>query len=438
MAWVLIAFCSLLADSARLDGALHRVAPRLPKAKGLELELIEEAVKPPALDGLGPSIAGTLSLDVLRHVLDFVRRPPQVVSSMGLEPPAIWRSGEPQIKLHGPVGRIVDLKFFPDGGRLITSASGGTSTIWSSWSGNVVHELVHNPVEDCSILEVQVFPDGQSVVTLGSDGTAVVWSAQSGEALVHLSVGGVGDHTAVRVFPDGSRLATGISLSGADAPTVIWEVVSGTALHVLRQGWDAIKFLEVSPCGGMVLTASDEAVRIWNASDGHMHQELFGHAGQPAAGVAISKGGARIVLSTHSGDLFIWDGDSGRLKNMLRGDAGVAACVFLDHGASVATLSRSGLSIWNTDTGERLCKLNSGDTDPLRVAIAGQGEIIAVCGGGPKWWGGQQTTIWDASTCRRLHTMMGASAHRPMWATGSTPCRVAAGTGGSLSDWVVA
>jgi len=174
---------------------------------------------------------------------------------------------------------------------------------------------------------------------------------------------------------------------------------------------------------------------LWSATTGRLQQQLTGHAGTPI-GVAVSEGGAWVVLSTAQGPVFVWDGVTGALRWSFSAGAGVTACALLDAGA-VVVVSRYGMSTWDALTGERLCALDGGDADPQRVAIAGQGEVVAVCGGGPKWWGGQQTTIWDASTCKRLHTIMGSGSPWGLWSTGASPCRIAADAGASLSDWVV-
>lgn len=68
------------------------------------------------------------------------------------------------------------------------------------------------------------------------------------ERAISLVNGVGGPHRAVRVFPDGQRLVTGVSLLRGD-PALVWNASDGVALHSFQQLEEPIAFMALSPCG---------------------------------------------------------------------------------------------------------------------------------------------------------------------------------------------
>lgn len=386
-------------------------------------------------------------MDIVRILLAFIPRPVLVASSTGLDAATLWRgaAGWPMGMLRGRGRRIVDVKFFPGAGRVATAGADGVAVIWGVWSGRALLELrgAHSP--DAKLFEMQVFPGGERVVTLGSDGAAVVWSSETGEALQRLVSPGSGAPRAVRVFPDGERLAIGASYV-SDDPAIVWRVGGAAAaemLHVLVRPGGANSLLELSPCGAKIVTGGSgfASIFVWDAATGRLEREFEGRAGWNS-GVGISAQGAIIATSLYS-RLFIWNGTTGLLSQELAFRSGVVAFALLPgDDARLAVFTREAASIYDARSGARLWNLEGaggdGGADPRRLAVSEDGSVLVACGGRPGLWGGQRTEIWDVGSGRKLHAIPDAVRGRsaaPLEGAAPLPCSVAVERAGTFAGW---
>ena len=116
------------------------------------------------------------------------------------------------------------------------------------------------------------------------------------------------------------RTAHIVPADGSNAPDI-----------VLRGHTDTVQYVDFSPNGQWVLTASDDGtVRIWNA-DGHGQPVMFRTAQSRIVYAAFSPDGTRIVtrtLTDRPDGVRVWRAQPGALLAFLRGST--TACLAPD------------------------------------------------------------------------------------------------------------
>jgi len=245
-------------------------------------------------------------------------------------------------------------------------------------------------------------------------------------------------HVVARVFPDGERIATGVS-HAVGSPVVVWNASDGRVIHSLRNPPNArICFMELSPCGKMLVTAAAMAVTsVWDAASGRLLRELPGASLHLATGLAVSADAAVVATSTTGGKIFLWDGRSGRLRRTLMVRGGIATFALFAGGRRIVVASETAALVHDTGDGEVLHELDGASGELQRIAVSPDGEVVAACGAAPRWWGGMRTGIWNGSTGQRLYTITGEDSDMGVFYFGpSLPCSVDVGPTGSLSGWL--
>jgi len=386
------------------------------------------------------SFVGVLPRELVWHVLDFVPRPMQVASSLGVAPATLWQGRPKQTVLRGSADApvTIDLKFFPMGDRVVAVYAGGGAVIWDAWLGRRMVSL--EQPGGLRAIQVRVFPDGERLVVLGTDGAAVVWSA-SGHVLRRLPIAGV--HHTVHVFPDGERIATGVSagIDAANRSVTIYNVSDGALLHTLLHGSLPTALLELSPCGRTLASVAGGALAVWDAASGRLEHALDADATGLVSAVAVSEGGDLIVASTVLGEVRLWDGRTGSLRFRLVLKGAVEALALLGGGRRLLALTDASAPVFDTATGEELHELAGGGGETQRLAVSPDGEVVAACGGAPRWWSGMRVAIWSGSTGQRLYTSSSeedAIDSAPHFDAAPAACSIAVGPAGTLSSWMAA
>ena len=202
---------------------------------------------------------------------------------------------------------ITDVEFDPTGDRIATASTDRTARVWAAKDGTSLSVLQGH---DDTVVTVRFSADGRSLVTASTDGTARVWDvddrpelrlvAMKGPApptLVATSPDGrttaraVGrtvvltgpsgtrvlrqhrdDVDSVAFSPDGSRLVTG----SRDHDAIVFDVATGTLLHVLRIHSGTVTDAQFSPDSRWIVTAGPRTVGLWSAATGKFDEILNG------------------------------------------------------------------------------------------------------------------------------------------------------------------
>lgn len=252
--------------------------------------------------------------------------------------------------------------FSPDGRYLLTGAGDGSASLWDVQTRELVKNVVHDPINNASIMGVAFSPDGKYALTSGMDAHARRWNIQTGELLTTYgpgtnNPGGPDTLYGVVYSPDGRYVLTG----GWDGVMRLFDAESGKELHeFIEDGMGSIYGVAFSPDGSLVLSGSkDKIARVWDVQTGQVIQRLTGHTAYLYAVVFSSDG--RLVLTTSADNTArLWDVQTGLELRRFTGHTGpVEWAVFSPDGKTFVTVSDDGTArMWDvdySDTVQYLC-----------------------------------------------------------------------------------
>jgi WD40 repeat protein/serine/threonine protein kinase len=290
--------------------------------------------------------------------------------------------------------------YSPDGGRIVTGASGGLAHVWDARTGKLLRELKGHAD---FVAAVAFSPDGRRVATGSFDRSARLWDADSGVPLREFKGHSQGVN-AVCFTPDAARVVTG----GGDQTLRVWDARPSTALLDLTADGQAVEAVSFSPDGKHLLTGTWGGPRVWDAATGETVLELKGSLA-PFKCVAYSADGRRIagspVVNTPqpTDTALVWDATSGKVLFQLKGHTGgISDVQFSPDGTRLVTCAVDGLvKVWDGTTGEFRLDLKGHSQWVRTVAFSPDGGRVAS--------GGEDGTarIWDATTGEAVRVLKG-------------------------------
>jgi WD40 repeat protein/predicted Ser/Thr protein kinase len=351
---------------------------------------------------LGPVRAFDVSPDgerVMTASFDFAAYKP----GMPYTPVRVWdtRTGKEILALRGLTAGAKDVRFSPDGKRLLVVSDGSERFRTLEAPGVVPHavEIRNNSTRDpaLSIYDVrdgkmllallgqkklsdeeaskkQNWPDWlQALAGVRAACESAVWSPDGRRVFAAARDAGAGPGYAVAAWDadDGKRLLTfdappgrvldlaispdGRSLAGrCDDPAAVvplWDATTGRLRALLNRHGGAVTAAAFSPDSRLLVTTSaDGTARAWDAATGEPRCVLRGHEGA-AHGAAFSPDSKRIATVAEDGVVRLWDAESGKSWLTLAGHRGpVYAAAFSPDGGRLATTSGDGtVRLWPVD-----------------------------------------------------------------------------------------
>ncbi|MUN36473.1 NB-ARC domain-containing protein [Actinomadura litoris] len=156
--------------------------------------------------------------------------------------------------------------------------------------------------------------------------------------------------------------------------------------------------------GERLVTAGDDAVRVWDMVTGWLLHVLDGHTG-PVLSCAIAPDGTWAATTGDDGTVRLWDLTTGTERAVLAGHRGVVRrCAVSPDGTWLASAGDDHLvRLWDAATGGERLRL-AGHTGAVRgCAIGGDGRTVVSAGGDGT------VRVWDAEDGRAL-AVVGAHA----------------------------
>ena len=190
---------------------------------------------------------------------------------------------------------------------LVTSCEDGNVRVFRLGGVSPVRSLAHGDrVNSVSCCPVAV-RGGVLAASAGNDKRVVVWDTVTGVAL-HALEGHSDWVTTAEFAADGTRLASG----GWDAAIFVWDVDKGTCLAQLHGHTRAVRSLAFAPDSMTLASGSwDKSLRLWDL--GSMAQVAVlqdAGDGAPVSAVCFSPDGGSVVTGTTQGVVCVRDCDS--------------------------------------------------------------------------------------------------------------------------------
>ena len=183
----------------------------------------------------------------------------------------------------GPEGKIYGMGLSPDGRLLAVAGWMGVFTgqkpnrededahkirIIDFETGEIVRILKGhiNVVE-----ELKFSPDGKRLITSGHDYTAIIWDVRTGRMIHRLT--GHRDHVYAATFTlDGLRAVT----ASDDRTVKLWDARTGRLIATMTGHSNRVKTLAVSPVDGFIVSGGDDGeIRVWDEYDGRQLLSLI-------------------------------------------------------------------------------------------------------------------------------------------------------------------
>ncbi len=297
----------------------------------------------------------------------------------------VWdvATGKIVLNFRGHHGQFVhSLCFSPDGKRI--ASTGGTLAgngpgevkIWDAETGIELFDLKGHTDQGVS---VSFSPDGKVLASASADGTVKVWDAEKGVEVITLKWQG-SSADAVCFSPDGKRLAcSGMDVAETKgrkkymAVVKLWDVAT----------WQPIKTFEVdeilsglgrrpttltfSPSGARLavatLGAASHGISILDAETG---KEMIPAIQTHAFCIAFSADGKRLASGDATGNVRVWDAESGRQLLLIRAHVYSVNSVYFSHdGKRLASAGGNDSKVWDAERGQDVITL----TKPGSVGV---------------------------------------------------------------------
>ncbi len=249
---------------------------------------------------------------------------------------------------------VSGLAFSEDGSKLVSSSWDGTAVVWTRRGKSTVFQGHEDLLND-----VAITADGKRLATSSNDKTIRLWDVDTGRQLgKHQFVDPVPD--ALAFSPNGKTLAVGTrrrtvvlmdvdrwepraTLDVGGTPRDLRFVAAGRHLLVGVRGvarWDVITNQRVltykakgrargefgADASGRVIAAlSNRGLTVWRKSQADASELLVAARGKDGTAVAVSPDGKRIAVGYITGELAIYDAETGKAAQRMAAHARPAA-----------------------------------------------------------------------------------------------------------------
>jgi WD40 repeat protein len=279
-------------------------------------------------------------------------------------------------------GRMLRMRFTPDGRTLVTTGMDGQVLAWDVERRTVVERFAGHtrPIDGLDMTR-----DGSTLITASEDTRAILWDLAGDRRLDRRFLVGrrfERDFAArgIAVSPDGRTLAIGHSDGAVD----LFDTLTLRRRGIVGALDGAAISIDFSPDGGLLaVTGIGGRITLWNARTLAPAGELEGVSADSPA-LAFSPDGRLLAAAEAdpAGPLLprplrVWD-VRGRALTAFRGQSALGTIAFSPDGELIAAAAgRLGTEVRDVRTGRLVKRLGTEDS-PYSVAFSPDGELLFV------------------------------------------------------------
>jgi len=229
------------------------------------------------------------------------------------------------------------------------------------------------------------------------------------EAVATLA-GNAGPVWSISLTPDDNRLAMGID----DGTVKLWDVPNRRLESTMKVHPGPVWATSISSDGQLLVTGHDDGtVHVW---DPKTEKEISSFKAQgPVRSLEFERQGHRVAVGTRTGQVGVWNADSGAREISMNGHEGIVMDVsFSPDGTLLGSAGGDKTArLWNVENGRERTKLEGHIGGVNSISFSADSQLVATGG-----WD-KAVHVWDAASGGLKGTLEGHTAD--IWAVAFAP-----------------